>query len=298
MTNTGNQQAAKARFGSGGNGDSFYARGSTTSLDICQWLFENELSAYEYQCTRGVRISPVFANALKIQAQRYDIALSIHAPYYISMGSEDQVLQDKSIMHIMKSLRAAAHMGAERVVLHLGGAGKQTREKAMANAQACMERVLKEAEGEGLLEDTLLCPETMGKPGQLGNLQEILQICQMDKSLMPTLDFAHLHAINRGALEDKRSYELIFEQVEAKLGKKALQNGHFHFSPVEYGKGGEIRHRKLIEKDYGPDFYPLALILAEEKLTPVIICESAGTQVEDAASLQRIYQDCLSENQK
>ncbi|MEG1500404.1 MAG: hypothetical protein RR396_00440, partial [Clostridiales bacterium] len=63
--------ANQPKFGSAGNGQSFYDRGYSTTLDICQWLMENELDAYEYQCTRGVKITPVFANALKEQAKRF-----------------------------------------------------------------------------------------------------------------------------------------------------------------------------------------------------------------------------------
>ena len=34
-------------------------------------------------------------------------------------------------------------------------------------------------------------------------------------------------------------------------------------------------------------------LLAERKLEPVIICESAGTQAEDAQTMQRMYREAV-----
>ncbi len=283
------------RFGSAGNGETFYSRGYTTTLDICQWLLENGLSAYEYQCTRGVKITPVFANALGEQARRYDIALSIHAPYYISLGSPDPVLQEKSKQHILRSLRAARWMGAGRVVLHLGGECRQPRAEALARVDRLLEASLLQAESEGLLTEAVLCPETMGKPGQLGHLGEVLRLCQRFPVLFPAVDFAHIHALTHGGLSSRQAFQGVLEQIEAKLGRRTVEELHVHFSPVEYGKTGEIRHRCLREKEYGPDFYHLARIIQEEKLRPTIICESAGSQVEDAVAFQEMYQHLAAE---
>lgn len=75
------------RFGPSGNSDSFYEQGHKSSVEMPAWLRDMGLSAYEYQCNRGVRISEEMARQLGEQARKSDIFLSIHAPYYINLAS-------------------------------------------------------------------------------------------------------------------------------------------------------------------------------------------------------------------
>ena len=56
-----------------------------------------------------------------------------------------------------------------------------------------------------------------------------------------------------------------------------------------YGGKGEIKHLTFEDDVYGPEFEPLAVALKELKLEPYIVSESAGTQVEDALEMKRIY---------
>ena len=43
------------------------------------------------------------------------------------------------------------------------------------------------------------------------------------------------------------------------------------------------------ETQFGPEPQPLMELLAERGLAPVVICESAGTQAEDACTMQQMY---------
>ena len=59
----------------------------------------------------------------------------------------------------------------------------------------------------------------------------------------------------------------------------AQKNFHSHFSKIEYSeKGGEVKHLTFEDEIYGPSFDPLGDVIVKKNLTPVIICESAGTQ--------------------
>ncbi len=286
------------RFGPAGNSNSFYADGYKHSLDACQWIHRWGLNAYEYQCTRGVRVSYGFCNTLGAQAQRYDIQLSIHAPYYINLASLEAEIREHSGYHILKSLEAAVWMGARRVIFHPGALSGQSREEAMKRAEDTLAHILVDARKEGYLDMVALCPETMGKTNQFGHLGEVIQLCRLDEALYPAIDFAHLHALYGGGMNTAKDFAAVFDKIAGQLGQEKLQGCHIHFSPVEYTKGGERRHRTLQEKEYGPDFYELAHVLVEKRLEPVIICESAGTQAEDAVEFQRIYDQLWRERKK
>ena len=64
---------------------------------------------------------------------------------------------------------------------------------------------------------------------------------------------------------------------------------HVHFSKIQYGAKGEIRHLTFSDDTYGPDFRPLMELFREKGMSPVVICESDGTQAEDAAEMKRYY---------
>jgi deoxyribonuclease-4 len=276
------------KFGPAGNSDSFYAEGFKTTLDVPRWLSEKGLNAYEYQCTRGVRITQAFAEALKVQATRYNIALSIHAPYYINLAGTDPILLEKSKQHLVKSLSAAKWMGATRVVFHPGSASKMLRNEALLNAAKFLDNFFTDLDGD-LLENCYLCPETMGKRNQLGNLEEVLELCKLHPKMKPAVDFGHLHALGGGCLNEEKDFEKILDKIERTLGTNTIKNLHIHFSPVEYTGAGERKHWSLKDKEFGPDFYPLAKVLKKNGLMPTVICESAGTQAEDAATFKAIY---------
>ena len=55
-----------------------------------KFLAEMGLDAYEYQCSRGVRISDEKAAKLKEAAEKYNISLSVHSPYYIPLSTQEE----------------------------------------------------------------------------------------------------------------------------------------------------------------------------------------------------------------
>ncbi|MBO8138755.1 MAG: TIM barrel protein [Desulfotomaculum sp.] len=277
------------KFGAAGNSNLFYEQGNKSSLKMPAWLAEMGLNAYEYQCVRGVRIKEEFARKLGEEARAHNISLSIHAPYYINLATEDPQVKEKTKGHIIKSLRAAHWMGALTVVMHPGGGAGKDRAAAHQRAKDLLTEVLKEAREEGL-EHIRLAPETMGKINQLGSLDEILDLCTVAENVVPCIDFGHLHAVTQGSLKDKESFAHILDKVSSALGEETVKKLHVHFSPVEFTKGGEKKHQTTLEKEFGPDFTPLAELIIERKMEPVIICESNGRQAEDALVYKRIFE--------
>jgi len=279
----------QVRFGSAGNSDSFYEAGFKSSLDMPKWLAGLGLNAYEYQCVRGVHIKEATAVQLGEAAREYNVDLSIHAPYYISLGSVDQGIRDKTRKHFLDSLWAAKWMGALTVVLHPGGKVGTDRPAALSRAKEHLAELLDIAQTEGL-GDIAVATETMGKPAQLGNLDEILELCTVGAKVVPAVDFGHLHAAGAGALTEAASFSAVLDRIEKALGAGTLNRLHIHFSQIEFTRAGERRHRTTLDEGYGPDFTHLARLIKDRNLTPTIICESAGRQAEDALVYRQIYE--------
>ena len=64
---------------------------------------------------------------------------------------------------------------------------------------------------------------------------------------------------------------------------------HIHFSKIEFTQGGEKSHRTFSDDMFGPDYKPLIKQIVKRNLYPSIICESSGTQAEDAAKMAEYY---------
>ena len=142
------------------------------------------------------------------------------------------------------------------------------------------------------LGDIICCPETMGKVNQLGTLEEVIELCKIDDSFLPTVDFGHLNARTFGSIRTKQNYKEMLDKLENGLGRERARVFHSHFSKIEFTeKGGEKRHLTFEENNgFGPDFEPLMELIYERDWSPVFICESAGTQTEDAQKMKSYYE--------
>ena len=278
----------KIRFGTAGTSDSFAVQGYKNSLDIPAYTAGMGLNAFEYQCGRGVRLGLDKAQKMAQLAQPEDVLFSVHAPYYISMSSLEEDKRLNSIQYLLQSAAVCRALGGRRIIFHSGSCGKQSREAALEKALDTMRRAVAALDEAGY-SDMTLCPETMGKIGQLGTLDEVLALCAVDSRITPCIDFGHLNARTLGGIRSKADYAAILDRMEQALCDGRAQRFHVHFSRIEYSAGGEKRHWTFAETQYGPEPQPLMELLAERRLSPVIICESAGTQAEDARTMQAMY---------
>lgn len=277
------------KFGTGGNPNDFYDKKYKASEQMPKYLNEMGLDAYEYECSRGVRISDKKAEEIKNQAIKYNISLSVHSPYYISLSTQEEEKKIKSIKYIIDTMIAAKKMGATKIVVHAGSVMNLDRKFAVKSACLLLERAYMEAENVGV-SDIIICPETMGKINQLGNTKEIVEMCLVNDSFLPTIDFGHLYSRELGRLNSEYEWEKELSFYIEKLGYERMKHFHAHFSKMEYTlNGGEKRHVTFDDEGYGPDFMPVAKVLKKLKLEPVIICESAGTQSFDALKMKEIY---------
>ena len=272
------------RFGTAGNSDSFYAQGHKATVDAPRWLAAQGLDAFEYSAGRGVMLGEKTGRAIGREAAAHGIALSIHAPYYINCGSPDIVKREKSIDYLLTAARACDWMGGDRVVFHIGAPGTD-RPEANRLSKQVVNTALTRMDDMGL-GHIALCPETMGRPSQLGSLDEVLALCKTDERLVPTLDFGHLHTVGLGALNSTEDFRRVLERMMQVLGEARARAFHVHFSHIEFTAKGEKRHMTFAEEGYGPDFALLAPLLLEYRMTPTIICESRGTQAEDALAMK------------
>ena len=284
-----------AMFGPAGNSISFTSMGYKSSLQVPEYLDKMGLDCFEYQCGRGVNIGKEKAEELGRLAAERGKKMSLHAPYYISLASLEEIKRDNSVNYILQSALAVKYMGGDRIVVHPGGLSKMAREDATALACETLKKAQKALDENGL-SDIHICPETMGKINQLGNLDEVITMCLVDERFIPCIDFGHLNSRTLGGIKTADDYNEILDKIENKLGFDRLKVFHSHFSKIEYTQGGEKRHLTFEDTVFGPDFEPLAECVAKRGLAPTFICESDGTQAEDARDMKRMYFSIRGDN--
>ncbi len=226
------------------------------------------LDCMEVEFTYGVRMDLKTAKEVGARARAKGILLSVHAPYYINLASEEKEKLAASKKRIVDACQRAHAMGARNVTFHAGF--YQTR-----SAGQTYERIKKAIVG---LQKQIarrqwqvtLSPEVTGKPSQFGSLEELLRL-KKETGCGITVDFSHLYARCHGDVD--------YARILKKLPKKF----HAHFSGIEYGPRGEKKHLRTTRKF----FEPLARELVRHNPDITIINESPQPY-EDAVTMKKV----------
>ncbi|MDD6926991.1 MAG: TIM barrel protein [bacterium] len=276
------------KFGPSGNSLSFTLEGHKKTEEAARWVKDRGLDAFEYSFGRGVNMGEEKALIIGEAFREADVEISVHAPYFINFASTEAEKASNSFGYVLDSAAALKLMGGKRVVFHPAAQGKQTRESAVNLTLDRIKTLCDYIYANGC-EDMLFCPETMGKLGQIGTIEEVALFCKVDKVFIPTVDFGHVNAREQGSLKTEEDYGARLDYLISELGFERMKHFHIHFSKIQYSDKGEVRHLTFEDDKYGPEFPPLAAALKKRNLEPVVICESAGTQAEDAMEMKRMY---------
>ncbi len=276
------------KFGPSGNSESFLAQKHKSTEEAALWCKNMGLDCYEYSFGRGVNLGEEKAVSIGNAFKDCGLELSVHAPYFINLATPEEEKAVNSYNYILSSAKMMKLMQGKRIVFHPAAQGKATREEAVSKTLDRI-KILRDLIYENGLEDMLFCPETMGKIAQIGTIEEIAEFCKVDKCFIPTIDFGHVNAREQGSLKTVSDYKTRLEYLIGELGTEKMKHFHVHFSKIQYSAKGEIRHLTFADTEYGPSFEPLAEALKELDLEPVVICESAGTQAEDALFMKNVY---------
>ena len=276
------------KFGPSGTDEAFAAAGYSHTVEVPGFIKESGLDIFEYSFGRGVRITEETARKIGQAFREKEVGISVHAPYYINFAGEEPQKLRATFDYLFASLDAVGWFGGTRAVFHPGSPLKSERRDAMDRLMRSMNLFMEEFYQKGY-DDRFVCAETMGKINQLGDLDEIIEIVNVADNILPCIDFGHLNARTFGSLKTKEDYKRVLDALIDGVGEKKVKNMHVHFSKIEYGKGGEIRHLTFADQTFGPEFEPLAELLAEYRLEPWVLSESAGTQSIDAKSMKNLY---------
>lgn len=247
------------------------------------YLDEIGLRAMELGWVRSVRVSEKSTRSIKEAASERDIALSVHAPYYINLNADDEEWP-KSRQRLMDAARAGNASGATDIVFHPGSYFGSPPEEVLKVVLPRLEECVKELRAENNL--VILRPETMGKGALLGSLEDTLEMSAIN-GVEPCLDFAHLHARpGDGSMNSIQEWLAVLDAYRLALGEESLRRLHCHLSGIEYTEKGEQNHLVISESDF--NLGALFEALLEVGAGGRILCESP-TLEEDALYIQSAW---------
>jgi deoxyribonuclease-4 len=246
------------------------------------------LDALELAWVRSVRISPATCEAIRAEAQRNNVSLSVHAPYFINLNA-DSTEWPKSRKRIMDAAKFGHLAGATDIVIHpgsyFGHEAKDVLKKAIPRLKGCAKELRKQHN------PVILRPEAMGKSALLGSWEDILILSQEVEGVLPCVDFAHLHA-RTGKLNRYEEWMEALQSMRTALGEDALRKMHIHLSGIEYTAKGERRHLPFQEADLKYD--QLLRALADSGCAGRIMCESPILE-QDAILLRDTWKNQTAE---
>jgi len=242
------------------------------------------LDAMELEFVRSINISEEKASEVKKVATDMNVLLTCHGQYYINLNSPDEAKLKASIERVLKAARIAYLSGAWSLTFHAAYYMNTEPAKVYHRVKKILKEIVKKLQDEGI--EIWIRPETTGKPTQFGTLNELIKLSQEIEYVLPTVDFAHLHAREGGAQNSYEEFSEILTKLEDGLGRLVLDNMHIHVSGIEYGAKGEIRHVNLKESDFL--YKDLLKAFKDFKIKGVIICESPNLE-EDALLLKHTY---------
>ena len=206
------------KFGPSGFCDDFIIENKSTE-DMPKWLVENDLDAYELSFTNGVRLSDETAKKFGELFEEKNIEVSVHAPYFINFANPDSERIEKSNGYIIACLEKMRFLKSKKLVFHPGTQMKMQRDEAFENTFKNIKNLLKVLDEKGFT-DYYLCPETMGKHGQIGTVEEIAKICSIDERIIPTIDFGHVNSFTGGGLKTVEDFEKVILTFKEHLGER------------------------------------------------------------------------------
>ena len=277
------------KFGPSGNSESFYAAGYSHTEESAAFVRAHGLDCFEYSFGRGVRMSEDKAISICDAFKANGVEISVHAPYFVNFANPDDEMAAKSYGYVLDSGKMVDLMGGKRVVFHPAAQGKEERGTAVSRTEERI-KVLRDYIYLNNLEHLMFCPETMGKTAQIGTVEEIARFCRIDPVYTPCVDFGHVNAREQGSLKTEQDYRIRLEYLIEQLGYERMKHFHVHFSKIQYGAKGEIKHLTFQDDVFGPEFEPLAAAFVGLKLEPYVVSESAGTQTEDAVAMKQMYE--------
>ncbi|MEM0200160.1 MAG: deoxyribonuclease IV [Saccharolobus sp.] len=255
-----------------------YASKKRNTIEGIKTVKELGLNAMEVEFVQGVRMSKDTAKETGQVAKELGIRLSVHAPYFINLCSDDQEKVEASKKRIIETADRAELMGADAIAIHIAFYEKDKAKECYEKVKSELGEVVDNARSMGI-KNVKFGVETMAKETAFGTLDEVISISKEIKGVIPYIDWAHTFARQGGQI----NYGEIIDRLVKELG---LTHINSHFESLENRKGKYVDEHVPIDYN-SPPFEPLAKEILKRDISITLICESPELE-RDALKMKEV----------
>ena len=214
-------------------------------------------------------------------AKRLDVSVSLHTPYYMDLGSNNE-LTESCISSIRRAASIVNALDGSIVVTSLGlYTGKLPEEEIDANIEENVAEIMYWWKENDIRPK--LGVEITGHQSVYGSLDQVLDLCDSIDGIVPVINFPHHHSRTNGSLAEPEDFLDLLQQVEPYCDGMI----HAAFAGVEYSDGNERRLTPIKKGDL--KFEPLAEALCTLGQEATII--SSSPLLEHDAMYMRIINE-------
>ncbi len=274
------------RFGIAGNPLSCKSRtvvGGLINLSLLMEKYTKLLPAMEIEIIHTTDIGNT--EEIKNTAKKYNIKLSLHAPYYMQFtkSKKKQIYIEK----LKNCLVLADKIGASPVITHLGfymSNKSKTLEYIINDIQQLQKYITRKKL------NVQLAIEPSGRKAVFGTYEEILDVCKRVPGVIPIINIPHIYARKNGNLKTDKDFEELFN-----VAKKIIHKNNFYINIAGaiYKDSDEICLTNLKKSDLKYDLFIKTLV--ENKISGSVITSSPLGEY-DAINLYLTYEKYMSKS--
>lgn len=257
-----------------------FAGKAKDTADGVRVVRELGLNAMEVEFVQGVKMGQEAAAKVQEAAEQYGVKLSVHAPYFINLCSEEEAKVEASKKRLWDSIDRAYRMGAWIVVVHAAYYGGLGPHRCYEKVKKGLNEIIERMDDEGV-RGVLIGVEVTARNNQFGSVEEAFSLARELELVRPVIDWGHLYARNNGAI----NYGAILDMWQEAFGGEHM---HTHFTSVKYRNGRYVDEHEPISTN-APPFEPLAKELGGRDLSITLICESPLLD-QDALLMKKILE--------
>ena len=253
-----------------------------STIDGIRTVKELGLNAMEVEFVQGVKMKPEAAEEAGKVAEELGVRLSVHAPYFINLCSDDKEKVKASKARILDTADRAERMKADAIAIHIAFYGKMSPEECYQQVKSELGEVVDTARSQGI-KNVKFGVETMAKESAFGTIDEVISISKEVKGVIPYIDWAHTFARQGGKID----YSEIIDRLQKQLN---LNHINSHFESLVFRNGKYVDEHLPIDNE-APPFRPLAEeLLKRENLSITLICESPELE-RDTLKMKKILEE-------
>ena len=253
-----------------------------STIDGIRTVKELGLNAMEVEFVQGVKMKPEAAEEAGKVAEELGVRLSVHAPYFINLCSDDKEKVKASKARILDTADRAERMKADAIAIHIAFYGKMSPEECYQQVKSELGEVVDTARSQGI-KNVKFGVETMAKESAFGTIDEVISISKEVKGVIPYIDWAHTFARQGGKID----YSEIIDRLQKQLN---LNHINSHFESLVFRNGKYVDEHLPIDNE-APPFRPLAEeLLKRENLSITLICESPELE-RDALKMKKVLEE-------